>query len=31
VWQISNGTAGAQVIDLDDIEVNDLENSFGAR
>ena len=28
VWQISNGTAGAQIIDLDDFQINDLENSF---
>jgi len=29
VWQISNGTAGAQIIDLDDFQINDLENSLG--
>jgi hypothetical protein len=29
VWQISNGTAGAQIIDLDDFQINDLENSRG--
>jgi hypothetical protein len=27
VWQVSNGTAGAQIIDLDDFQINDLENS----
>lgn len=29
VWQISNGSAGAQIIDLDDFQINDLENSRG--
>lgn len=29
VWQISNGSAGAQIIDLDDFQINDLENSQG--
>ena len=28
IWEISNGTAGAQIIDLDDFQINDLENSF---
>ena len=28
-WQISNGSAGAQIIDLDDFQINDLENSQG--
>jgi len=27
VWQVSNGSAGAQIIDLDDFQINDLENS----
>jgi hypothetical protein len=31
VWQLSNGTAGAQIIDLDDIWIEDLEQSFSAR
>jgi len=31
VWQLSNGTAGAQIIDIDDIQVIDLENSFAGR
>lgn len=31
VWQISNGTAAAQVIDLDDIQVNNLTVSMGVR
>jgi hypothetical protein len=30
VWQISNGTAAAQVIDLDDIQLTDLGNSYAA-
>ena len=30
VWQISNGSAGAQIIDLDDFQINDLENSYGS-
>ena len=29
VWQISNGSANAQIIDLDDFEICDLENSQG--
>lgn len=29
IWQISNGSAGAQIIDLDDFQINDVENSFG--
>ena len=29
IWQISNGSAGAQIIDLDDFQINDLENSQG--
>ena len=29
VWQISNGTAGAQIIDLGDFQINDMENSQG--
>lgn len=29
VWQISNGSAGAQIIDLDDFQINDLENAQG--
>lgn len=29
VWQISNGSAGAQIIDLDDFQIHDLENSLG--
>ena len=28
IWQVSNGTAGAQIIDLDDFQITDLENSF---
>lgn len=28
VWQLSNGTAGAQIIDLDDFQITDLENSY---
>jgi hypothetical protein len=28
IWQVSNGTAGAQIIDLDDFEITDLENSM---
>jgi hypothetical protein len=28
VWQLSNGTAGAQVIDLDDIVLTDLQQSY---
>lgn len=31
VWQLSNGTAGAQVIDLDDIEVRSLEIGMAGR
>lgn len=30
IWQISNGTAGAQIIDLDDFQINDLEPSFSS-
>jgi len=31
VWQLSNGTAAAQVIDIDDIWIEDLEMSMSAR
>jgi hypothetical protein len=30
IWQLSNGTAGAQVIDLDDLTITDLYNSYAA-
>jgi hypothetical protein len=30
IWQVSNGTAGAQVIDLDDLVITDLANSYAA-
>jgi len=30
VWQVSNGTAAAQVIDLDDLAITDLYNSYAA-
>lgn len=29
IWQVSNGTAGEQFIDLDDFQIYDLENSYG--
>lgn len=28
IWQISNGSAGAQIIDLDDFKIYDIENSY---
>lgn len=30
VWQVSNGSDGAQIIDLDDFQINDLEPSFAS-
>jgi hypothetical protein len=30
VWQVSNGTAGAQVLDLDDLQLTDLANSYAS-
>lgn len=30
VWQVSNGTAAAQVLDLDDLQLTDLANSYAA-
>ncbi len=30
VWQLSNGTAAAQVLDLDDLQLTDLANSYSA-
>jgi hypothetical protein len=30
VWQVSNATAAAQFIDLDDFQLHDLENSFAS-
>lgn len=30
VWQVSNGTAAAQIIDLDDFQINDLEVGFSS-
>jgi hypothetical protein len=30
VWSISNATAGAQVIDLDDLQITDLDRSYSA-
>lgn len=31
VWQLSNGSAGAQIIDIDDVQIIDLEQSFAGR
>ena len=30
VWQVSNGSAGAQMIDLDDFQINDLERGYSS-
>jgi len=30
LWQVSNGSAGAQIIDLDDFQINDLERGFSS-
>ena len=31
VWELSNGVAGAQIIDVDEIRVENLQISKGAR
>ena len=30
IWQVSNGSAGAQIIDLDDFQINDLEIGYSS-